>query len=199
MTQTNSQIDWISDKMQLMSAIIISLTIAVTSITTAGAEIDSPYVMEAEVVEKIALLVSEGDLPSLQAAVVHKDEIIWSEAFGESTSVEHVYMNGSVQIVFDATAVLQLYERTMIDLDADISIYLPFTDRHPDYPDTPITIRMILGHRSGLDAFWWQFSWDTECLFYPEYRQECKPEILEMSLGEYVAASIVPGGGQVEH
>jgi CubicO group peptidase (beta-lactamase class C family) len=28
--------------------------------------------------------------------------------------------------------------------------YLPFTLRHPDYPGTPITVRMLLSHQSGL-------------------------------------------------
>jgi CubicO group peptidase (beta-lactamase class C family) len=66
-------------------------------------------------------------------------------------------MNGSVQKVVDATAVLQLYEKGKINLDADISNYLPFEIKHPEYPDIPITMRMLLAHRSGLDAVRDQF------------------------------------------
>lgn len=174
--------------------LFIMVIIMFTWLPIAGAETDSQNIIKPELVEKIELLVSEGNIPSLQVAVVHEDKMVWSHSFGENTSTEHVYMNASVQKVFDATAILQLYEKEIIDIDADINSYLPFEVRHPDFPDLPITIRMILGHRSGLESFWWQFSWDTECLFYPEFRQNCNPAILEMSLGEYLAESLAPDG-----
>ena len=40
----------------------------------------------------------------------------------------------------------------MIGLDDDVNTYMSFSIRHPNYPDTPITIRMLLSHRSGLSA-----------------------------------------------
>ena len=45
---------------------------------------------------------------------------------------------------------MQLVEAGSLELDADIGDYLPFTIRHPRYPDTPITARMLLTHISGL-------------------------------------------------
>jgi len=89
--------------------------------------------------------------------VVHRGRLVWSKAYGEGTSVDHVYMNGSVQKVFDAAAVLQLVDRGLIDPDGDISTYLPFAVRHPGFPNRPITVRMLLEHRSGLIAFPNQF------------------------------------------
>ena len=103
-------------------------------------------------------------------------------------------MNGSIQKVFDATAILQLYERGLIDLDDDINDYIPFHVRHPDYPDIPITFRMLLSHRSGLDALDYQFSWDTECLFYPEFLSTCDIEIEKLTLEQYLTASLTPDG-----
>ncbi len=46
-------------------------------------------------------------------------------------------------------AVMQLWEEGKIDLDADISNYLPFSVRHPKFPDTLITMRMLLTHSAS--------------------------------------------------
>lgn len=56
----------------------------------------------------------------------------------------------SISKVFVAAAYMQLAEQGKIDLDADISRYLGFTLRNPNYPDTPITSKMLLSHTSSL-------------------------------------------------
>lgn len=142
---------------------------------------------------KLQEIVASGELPSVQIAIIDQNQLIWSETLGQNSDNNHVYMNGSVQKVVDATAVLQLYEKGQIDLDADINDYIPFAVKHPEYPDIPVTIRMLLSHRSGLDAIGDQFSWDTECLFR-DYRPNCNLETLQMSPEEYFIASFTPGG-----
>lgn len=47
-------------------------------------------------------------------------------------------------------AVLRLVDQRRLDLDADVSTYLGWRLRHPAYPDRPITLAMLLSHRSGL-------------------------------------------------
>lgn len=143
--------------------------------------------------QKIQEIVVSGDLPSVQIAVIDQNQLVWSKTYGQEGDAHVVYMNGSVQKVVDATAILQLYEKGNIDLDADINDYIPFEVKHPEYPDIPITIRMLLSHRSGLDAVSDQFSWDTECLF-TQYRPECDSETQLMSLEEYLIASFTPDG-----
>ena len=81
--------------------------------------------------EEIQTIVSDGNLPSIQMAVIENNQLVWSKTVGEGSGPDLVYMNGSVQKVVDATAVLQLYERGLIDLDGDISTHLPFQIRHP--------------------------------------------------------------------
>ncbi len=68
-------------------------------------------------------------------------------------------MVGSVTKTIIGTAVFQLYEQGLIALDDDVNDYLPFSLRHPDYNETPITIRMLLLHTSGLSK-------DTELYEY---------------------------------
>ena len=45
---------------------------------------------------------------------------------------------------------LSLMESGLIDLDADISGYLGYPVRHPRYPHTPVTMRMLLTHTASL-------------------------------------------------
>jgi len=99
----------------------------------------------------ISGLVESGDIPSLQVCIVSGDEK-WVKGFGEQTDEDTVFLVGSIQKVFVAVSILQLYEEALIGLDDDINTYIPFSIRHPRYPDTPITIRMLLSHRSGLDG-----------------------------------------------
>jgi len=102
-------------------------------------------------VDDISGLVESGDIPSLHVCVVSGGEK-WVKGFGEQTGEDTVFLVGSIQKVFVAVSILQLYEDGLIELDDDVNMYMPFSIRHPGYPDTPITIRMLLSHRSGLDA-----------------------------------------------
>jgi CubicO group peptidase (beta-lactamase class C family) len=101
--------------------------------------------------EKIAFLVDKGGLPSLTAGIVVNDQLVWANAFGEA-DLGTAYNVGSVTKMFTATAVMQLIEQGRVGLDDDISRHLPFAVRHPDYPDQPVTIRMLLSHQSGLGS-----------------------------------------------
>jgi CubicO group peptidase (beta-lactamase class C family) len=98
----------------------------------------------------IAALVDDGDIPSLAAAIVVEDDIVWARGYGEQAFLDVVYMAGSIDKAFIATAVLQLVEQGLIDLDADVGDYLPFEVRNPEYPDTVVTVEKLLLHRAGL-------------------------------------------------
>ena len=154
-----------SNYTKLLIIIAILLHVSVMLSSCLATKNDQSTVISPKFDEKVQEIVSDGELPSLQIAVIYQNQLAWSKSYGQNASVNSAYMNGSVQKVFDATAVLQLYERKLIDLDANISDYIPFQVRHPRYPDTPVTVRMLLSHRSGLDSLDHQFTWDTENLF----------------------------------
>ena len=46
---------------------------------------------------------------------------------------------------------MRLVEQGKLDLDRDISDYLGFQLRNPNYPDIPITARMLMSHTSSLE------------------------------------------------
>lgn len=47
-------------------------------------------------------------------------------------------------------ATMRLVDEGQVDLDADVSDYLGFTVRSPNFPDTPVTLAQLLTHRAGL-------------------------------------------------
>ena len=45
---------------------------------------------------------------------------------------------------------MRLVEQGRLDLDRDVSDYLGWSLRNPAFPDRPITLRLLLSHRSSL-------------------------------------------------
>jgi CubicO group peptidase (beta-lactamase class C family) len=106
---------------------------------------------------EIQQLMQEKGLPSLAACVIKNGEIVWSEFDGYSdggkqkeVTNETIYHIGSISKLFIVTAIMQLESQGLIDIDNDINQYLPIDLRHPDFPDIPITTRMLLTHTAGL-------------------------------------------------
>ncbi|MFX0023906.1 MAG: serine hydrolase domain-containing protein [Candidatus Hermodarchaeota archaeon] len=89
-------------------------------------------------------------IPSVATAVVRNDSILWVKGFGINNDPQTIYMTGSVTKTFTATAIFQIYEQGLIQLNDDVNLYLPFSLRHPNYTSTPITIEMLLTHYSGI-------------------------------------------------
>ncbi len=56
----------------------------------------------------------------------------------------------SISKLVVALGVMRLVDQRRLDLDADLARYLGWQLRHPAYPDRPITLAMLLSHRSGL-------------------------------------------------
>jgi CubicO group peptidase (beta-lactamase class C family) len=105
----------------------------------------------------IAEVMDEGHVPGLAACVVDKARIIWSNAYGWSDIDNRVPMGldriqniGSISKTFAATAVMQLEELGLLDLDRDISDYLGFAIRNPHHDQTPISTRQLMIHTSSL-------------------------------------------------
>ena len=151
-------------------------------------------------------LVDEHDIPSVAVAIVVGENVVWSAGYGDQAALGTVYQIGSIEKVFMVTAIHQLAEQGRIDLAADISDYLPFTVRHPRFPDTPITVSMLLTHTSGLnhdlpDNLWFDND-DVFLAFGAEYAlwdlddspfQDDRP-----TLGEYLEGWLAPDGSHAD-
>lgn len=56
----------------------------------------------------------------------------------------------SVSKMFTGFTIMQLVDEGKLKLDEDVSDLLGFKLRNPNYPETPITVRMLLSHTSSL-------------------------------------------------
>ena len=71
-------------------------------------------------------------------------------ADGRKVTADDPVRVASISKLVTSIAVMRLVEAGTLDLDADVSRYLGWTLRHPTFPDTPITLRLLLSHRSSL-------------------------------------------------
>src|SRR5690606_19413882 len=77
---------------------------------------------------------------------------------GRKVTADDPVRIASISKLVTAAGVMRLVETGTLDLDADVSELLGFPLRNPAYPHTPITLRLLLSHRSSLtDAVgYWQ-------------------------------------------
>jgi D-alanyl-D-alanine carboxypeptidase len=107
---------------------------------------------EGRIAEGIDSLLRAARIPGCSVAVVGRDGIVWSDAFGDADIAKKtpavrstVYHLFSGTKLFTATAVLQLVEGGRLDLDARVTAYLPELSQLRD-----IGLRDLVTHRSGL-------------------------------------------------
>ena len=130
-------------------------------------------------------------IPSISACIIKGNSIVWKGSYGHAdrertipATSETVYLIASTSKQVTSVAVMQLYERGLIEIDKDINNYLPFKVRNPNFPDRAITPRMLLAHRSGLA---WPEGEDPS--FYRIYPQDTAP-----ALGKWLENYITPSG-----
>lgn len=71
-------------------------------------------------------------------------------AAARAITVDDPVRVASISKLVTAIGVMRLVEAGKLDLDADVSQRLGYRLRNPAYPDVPITLRLLLSHRSSL-------------------------------------------------
>lgn len=69
---------------------------------------------------------------------------------GRKVTADDPVRIASISKLVTAIGVMRLVEQHKLDLDADVSDLLGYRLRNPAFPDTPITLRLLLSHRSSL-------------------------------------------------
>lgn len=94
----------------------------------------------------------------MAVAVVKGGEIVYHNQFGvknletqEPIAEDDLFRIASISKSFSATSILQLKEQGLVTLDTDVSTLAGFPIRNPRYPDTVITLEMLLSHTSSLN------------------------------------------------
>ncbi len=91
-----------------------------------------------------------------QVAVVDDKEIVGTYSYGWATygtdgmTSEHKMRVASISKIVVGMAAMILQEEGIVDIDEDIGAYWDTAAINPYYPDTPVTMRMILSHTSTI-------------------------------------------------
>jgi CubicO group peptidase (beta-lactamase class C family) len=107
---------------------------------------------------QIETIFNKFKLVGLQTVILLDGKTIHSSCFGyadiekkREVNTNTFFRIASISKTITITAIMQLYERGLLSLDEDVSQYLGFELRNPNYPDEVITIRHLANHVSGLN------------------------------------------------
>ena len=110
----------------------------------------------AQIRGEAAIEVAEGRAPAVVIATIEGDQIaieaagLASLAEGRPVDEDSAFAIFSISKLFTATAVLQLHERGLLDIDAPVRDYLGDEFAIDERRGRPITARDLLRHGSGL-------------------------------------------------
>lgn len=103
-------------------------------------------------------IMKEYEAVGLSVAVVKNNKIIYTNSFGLKDiegnvplSDHDIFRIASISKSFSATSIMQLIEAKKVSLDDDFSDLIGFKVRNPLYPETVITLRMVLSHTSSIN------------------------------------------------
>ena len=108
--------------------------------------------------ECIKSIMQQTPVAGLSVAVVKNGKIIYTHSFG-SKNIEAntpltddcLFRIASISKSFSATSIMQLAEQKKLSLEDDISDLVGFKIRNPKFPETAITLRMVMSHRSSIN------------------------------------------------
>ncbi|MFN6387264.1 MAG: serine hydrolase domain-containing protein [Bacteroidota bacterium] len=113
-------------------------------------------------------IMKENPVMGLSVAVVKNNKIIYTQSFGLKDAEtntplnnENIFRIASISKSFSATAIMQLVEAKKLSLDQDVSELVGFKVRNPKFPETVITLRLMLSHLSSINDSQGYFSLDS--------------------------------------
>ena len=123
----------------------------------------------------LAALVNDAEAPwaQISALAIRQGEVVYTGHFGRRrihpddraqdlpVNDRTMFRVASISKLVVSVAIMRLLDQGRVDLDADVSDALGWPLRHPDHPTRPITLRLLMTHRSGLsDAG--GYTWGTD-------------------------------------
>jgi CubicO group peptidase (beta-lactamase class C family) len=140
----------------------------ITSLLLLVLFIHNSILAQSEKAEKaIQQIFQEEKIVGLSVAVVKNNKMIYTHSFGAKNletgaplTNENIFRIASISKSFSATSVMQLVEAGKISLDEDVSNLVGFKIRNPKYPETVITLKMLLSHLSSINDSEGYFSLD---------------------------------------
>lgn len=144
-------------------------------------------------VDSIAAQHVGSGIAGLSVGVTRGDEVLLKKSYGFASlpwqvamPMDAVHEIGSVTKQFTTAAVLQLYGQGKLDLDADLTVYLPGFDTQ----GRQITVRRLMDHTSGIKGF-------TEMPQFGEISQRKLPRDSLLRLIEQQPYEFEPGEAMI--
>ncbi|TKC56157.1 beta-lactamase family protein [Pedobacter hiemivivus] len=140
-----------------------SLLFFITIVTPVLAQVN-PAPAEVEIQD----IMKKFDAIGVSVAVVKKGALIYTHSFGlkdvESNiplTNDNIFRIASISKSFSATAIMQLVEAGKLSLDDDFSSLMGFKIRNPKFPETVITLKMVMSHTSSINDSEGYFNFDV--------------------------------------
>lgn len=134
-------------KLLFSFALISIFTVSVATAQTSGDELT----------ERLTREFAASNFPGFCVAVVDQEKTIYQRGFGYADiknkspySVNTIQPVGSVSKTFIGIALMKAVELGFFTLDTDVGEILDFKIGNPYFPDTPITLRQLATHTSGI-------------------------------------------------
>ena len=141
--------------------LIVALALLICLVNNSNAQSD---IAEAG----INRVMQEEKVVGFSVAVVKNNKIIYTHSFGMQDIEKNIPLTdnaifriASISKSFSATSIMQLVEAHKISLDDDFSKLIGFKVRNPKFPETVISLRMILSHTSSVNDSQGYFSLDA--------------------------------------
>ena len=144
----------------MKKALLFALVLLTPLTAVAQSVADDAHVAEALEIAEIWLDAQKDyeRLPSIAAAIVHDQELVWSGAVGMAdidadrpATSSTLYSICSISKLFTSVAVMQLRDEGHLDLRDPVQKHLPFYDLEQQYDEsTPVTVEGLLTHSAGL-------------------------------------------------
>jgi CubicO group peptidase (beta-lactamase class C family) len=144
-----------------MKPLLAVLTLSMLSIPASAAPLPEPRA--AALTRQLQAIANDPamPLPGLSVAVIRHGEIVYTRQLGskrlatahapaQPVDAETLFRVASLSKFVTALGTMKLVEQGRLSLDADIGDYLGYRLRNPNFPDQPITLRMLLTHTSSL-------------------------------------------------
>lgn len=123
---------------------------------------------EAQFEKEMTAFMEDICCPGMSVAVVKDNQIIYNHSFGvkdidtkEPVTNNDIFRIASISKSFSATSMMQLIEAGKVTLDTDVSDLMGFPIRNPKFPETVITLRMLMSHTSSLNDTQGYFTLDV--------------------------------------
>ncbi|MFH0736675.1 MAG: serine hydrolase domain-containing protein [bacterium] len=115
------------------------------------------YAQNTKLDSLLANAIIENNVLGMSVAVIKNNNLIYSKGFGIRDVERNLPVNNntlfriaSISKMITTTALMTLYDKGLFKLDDDISQYLGFVLRNPNFPNDTITFRKILSHTSTI-------------------------------------------------